>query len=1119
MPATDSSAVQITINVVDGNSGEVINKVTKNLNDFGSAGAGSGKKVAEGFNAAGEAGTKAGQKISQGMDGAKGHITTSLDSVRLLSQEFGFRLPRALESMLARIPAITNALSGFLGVMAGIAAAEVFVRVAQEGYKLYEQYISLNAEADKFYETLKKTSQVDFNNTHSLETSQVRQGSAQRTYGTASGVSQSTRRSAFESLANGDIGGAVGSFIGSHDIASLGVQAGERILALSKQELDQQHQIALARIEADHASDSEMGKRAQITAELSKQVAIAKENSTYSRKVEMSLGNGSPSNAGDALADQQSRDARAKASAEIVQLDRHERDERIAAQNAAVLSGLDGDARYEAERKQAIDAITRKEFDGDITVRTARAETASISEKFDNERDSRIAQQNLAAMKMLSQAKEAGLKGLAANDAQHNAGIENINTNRTLDPTAAATERQAAAVTWTSKNQEIISQYNDRLAQMDAARSDRYESENQRIQSAANRTVSEITRAWTETYGQLDAMDQRRVQSQQALNAEITKIQQDAARQKQEAGQKLEDQTEKMEAAGTRGGQNRDKERTQEIIDEYNERYQQLEELRAQDADNADKYRRQEIAAEEIKNGKLVDQQREMRDRLAGKLKGFLTNPLQELQKQGEEAASKIAASFLLKMKDRTGLSGGYGDPGIGGVHGGVLGGLGSIFNPKGHAGSTQHTVSHTASISAASSTMNATNATINVQNAMFSGGGQSTASNGGGSFAGGGFSGFGGSGGGSFGGSVGGAGDSVGPYGGRTGSGADGASLITEPWLQSGATRAASGPGAVSDISSTVSALPDMANSANTLGKELGAKGNITSKVPGLKKLGLGGNSGSDGAMGKLGGIGSGALGLFSAFKSNGGVGGAFQGALGGAKIGAEIGGPIGAAIGAIGGAVFGFLGFGGRKKAEDYDKHQVRKRIADDLQAYEAGAMDYQTAFDDFDALSREAKITTRQWGSAGKDVYNDSIKGEITAAQTRLTREQKAGRSEFGMTAAQFHNGGFINGFGSMGTNDGQGWIHAQQGEFMLNQQAAMSHTAAAQLINSGASHSQMAAYYGANKAPVASSGGGDVNLHFHSHDSKGAYQLFMDNKHHIRAALNQSYAENSGGADFA
>jgi hypothetical protein len=50
-----------------------------------------------------------------------------------------------------------------------------------------------------------------------------------------------------------------------------------------------------------------------------------------------------------------------------------------------------------------------------------------------------------------------------------------------------------------------------------------------------------------------------------------------------------------------------------------------------------------------------------------------------------------------------------------------------------------------------------------------------------------------------------------------------------------------------------------------------------------------------------------------------------------------------------------------------------------------------------------------------------------------------------------------------------------------------------------------------------ARSGSGGGRTVNMNFQSLDSKTTARMFMDNKHHVRAALNASLAEYSGVGD--
>ena len=179
----------------------------------------------------------------------------------------------------------------------------------------------------------------------------------------------------------------------------------------------------------------------------------------------------------------------------------------------------------------------------------------------------------------------------------------------------------------------------------------------------------------------------------------------------------------------------------------------------------------------------------------------------------------------------------------------------------------------------------------------------------------------------------------------------------------------------------------------------------------------------------------------------------------------------------------------------------------------------MDYLSAYSDMQSMDVEAKKTTNSYGPAARSYYQDTIKKEIHQAEGKFTSMQKAGRSQFTATAAQYDWGGPIDNFGTMGTTSGHGFVHAQQGEYVVEQQQANTHAGALNAINSGATHADMAKYYGADSGtmPAASSSSGDVHLHLNAIDAKSSTQWLMANKHTVRAAINPSYAENSGGAD--
>jgi len=263
--------------------------------------------------------------------------------------------------------------------------------------------------------------------------------------------------------------------------------------------------------------------------------------------------------------------------------------------------------------------------------------------------------------------------------------------------------------------------------------------------------------------------------------------------------------------------------------------------------------------------------------------------------------------------------------------------------------------------------------------------------------------------------------------------------------------------------------------------------------------------------------GAAQGAVGLYSAYQGNGGVGGAMSGAMSGMEFGMAVGGPVGAAIGAVGGAVLGAIGFGGREKMRVYDLKTVRPRLANDRDSYQQGSMDYMTAYADAESLQTEADKTSKSYGPAAGSYFSDTIKPEIKEAEGKLTAEQRAGRSMYTAQAAQYDWGGPVDNFGTLGTTPGHGFIHAQQGEYVVEQQQALTHSTALTAINAGASHADMANLYGAKQGtmPTQPASMGDVHLHVHAIDAKGVAGFLDKYKHNIRSAVNDSYAENSGG----
>jgi hypothetical protein len=232
--------------------------------------------------------------------------------------------------------------------------------------------------------------------------------------------------------------------------------------------------------------------------------------------------------------------------------------------------------------------------------------------------------------------------------------------------------------------------------------------------------------------------------------------------------------------------------------------------------------------------------------------------------------------------------------------------------------------------------------------------------------------------------------------------------------------------------------------------------------------------------------------MGVWGAHESGGGVGGGLKGAMSGAEMGMEIAGPVGALVGAAAGAVVGAIG--SSHAARDYDLKTVRPRIAGDLSSYQQGGMNYLDAYSDAQSLQMEAAKTTQKMGSADSRYYQNTIKPEIKEFMGKLDAEQKAGRSMYTASGASYATGTpYV-------PETGLNMNHAGERIF-----SSVDNSAITKAVTEG----------NGGKMPVQSTSMGDVHLHVHAIDAKGVSQFLDKYKHNIRSAVNDSYAENSGG----
>lgn len=538
-----------------------------------------------------------------------------------------------------------------------------------------------------------------------------------------------------------------------------------------------------------------------------------------------------------------------------------------------------------------------------------------------------------------------------------------------------------------------------------------------------------------------------------------------------------------------------EKQKTAAIQSEYEKRLQLYrEELTKQEISEDDFNRRVQAAAEE-RDAEMVEASREAHAKMASEFDSLfksLNHPLKALENLGDKVAGNAAASLVQYIQGR-----GHNDPNA--PQGGILGTITSFGKKIPGLGADRHAAAQHEARAVAQASFSISQAVIHVGSVSFAGGG-----GGGGSF------------------SSGGGTSLLSPGGGGSlwsGGTIDGTGFASPRSTYGGA----------GDFSGTASDMPSFAGGGPMVAAHKGAGsilGDLTQGVGIAKQFGSifgkkggsgasGGSASGGGASSSLGsgvdaamGGATGALGVYSAVKGDGGLGGALGGAMSGMQLGMALGGPLGAAIGAGAGAVVGAIGFGGKEKARVYDLKQVRPKLVADQDAYAEGTMDYMSAYSDVQGMIGSSWGAIRSMGPAAMKYWQSTIKPELEQAMGKFTSEQRAGRSNYSAQGASYDIGtDYVPGTGMALVHKGERVTPSDQNERITR------------AMESGADLSSVHASYtrAMRTGSARGNSGGDrtLNMHVHTIDAAGVDQFFGKYKHQMRSHLNDSYAENSGG----
>jgi hypothetical protein len=284
---------------------------------------------------------------------------------------------------------------------------------------------------------------------------------------------------------------------------------------------------------------------------------------------------------------------------------------------------------------------------------------------------------------------------------------------------------------------------------------------------------------------------------------------------------------------------------------------------------------------------------------------------------------------------------------------------------------------------------------------------------------------------------------------------------------------------------------------------------------------------AGAASSMGTYAGMAGGALmagtSIYSAYENSNPVAGAMGGAMGGMELGAAIGsvvpglgtlvgGAIGALAGGVGGLMAGLFGDKGKGQAEGLDVNTIQPALVADMQAYEQGRSGYDALSTQLNSMLISAQNQTQSWGSGARGYFNDNIRPEINAVLSSLQKQERGGRSQVTLSAAQFHDGGWTGDYGDLATSDTEGFVHTMANEFVVNPMAAASHAPILQAMNSGVNFGYSSSVQ--PRMPAAPSGG-SANITIQAIDSKSVAQWAKAGGGlALMAAMNQANRQYSG-----
>jgi hypothetical protein len=1044
------------------------------------------KKLSTSIDSLAASGIRAGGAQAEGHDTANRHALTNLDTVRLLRDDLGVRIPRAMEKLISSTKAFQVVASA---AFSGLALVGTLELVGAIGDKLSEWGHYLLGDTKAMQDLHKEIVAANNERLSNPQNSAVAESSRVALQNQIKALQAKKDMSEIDKELDSAIYKDSNLSATDKERMERWTPADEEALMTAQKTYDQLLVNDAKRRNDMHKDDVRQERETtEIALDGIRKVAQARANAHAEIYDKVHGTNGAEKSLTPDEGKQQDALIDAKYGAEMVVEQRKYADEVRQAWEASFESRLVGEERAYQETVDRVKEFEikarrngRTTGDGQTLNADALGEEQAMWIKYNDEKAQRLKQFTDETIQMTAQANIAQSEGTARLLVEETSALNQLDRERQESGRKASeydqmyADRSAAIRAKTSADiNRSLKEYSESerslYDQMASSSSRGYT----KIGAEEKQKDDQALKEYEKMTNGMDLLDGRRQAAYATYQMKLADIHSDSTSQIADLHRRNTDDTADLEgqAGGVRSGArgkglntifSQEQQQTAKINAEYQKRLTAMKEAEEQGVLTHEEAIQRKQAIDDLYNSQIQQQQNELRDKLAGSIEQGFKDPFGTIRKEMQHEMAQMIADWVMQLDVFKRVLGGTfagtvsgagaAGRGTGGLFTGAAGGSSFGGSPVGML---------TRALGMRSSSTTAAPAS-SPGSRQFSGSSSTSAPS-----------------------------DFLG-VGMGLGLGSSSPSPLGMVSDLSSLTR--TGAGAYDALRNTASSAGVSSPADASVIGAVTDGGSVAGQASKQTSALASDSSASAGASAALGFVAAGAgaysgfMGVEKAYES-GNSGGVLSGAMSGAGMGASIGslfgpegaligGGVGAAAGAIAGIVGDVTGEGGRLSGAKYYKQTTLPAMEKAEQDYLRGNGDSSQALGAVDSAGQQGfSYIAQKFGSSAADwVMQQYISKERDFLDGEIRQMAAGGRDYMSRAAVQYHTGGLIDDFGDLAVNSQEGYIKALRGEIMANPTAAANHGPMIHAMNAGASAADVVGMYlnqgakGTSSAPAS------------------------------------------------